>query len=415
MNFIKKINSIINIGFLSPRFTPSSSPALPDAPDALSASPPFAVFFRLFIILSALFIVTGPAAITDINHANAAGRPDSKNIAVTFELKPELSANEGEITLGDICLIKISPGFKIDADKVSEIKMGFTPAPLVKRRIHKFEVDNIIGQKLEFPNGCTYLITGSDYCVINTFAGGETKRNSKNYHTSNSHDTNKQLKIDLEKKISALFIERYFEKYKLGPNDKIISTITFGLNRAAINRILSYNELKIDMLSYKASAATIAVKYEAELIAKLYAKIIRKTTTAVAAEKIPKNSIIDINKIKTSEIEIIAEKYHELFLIDDAIEDNEELSRAAKNNLEFSKNITAGEIIKKSFLKKKLLVKAGQIVDLYIKTNRASMSISASASKSGGAGDIIEVINLKTRKKYQAVIVDEGLAEAISE
>jgi flagella basal body P-ring formation protein FlgA len=407
MNFIKKINSIINIGFSFPSFTPASILAV------LPALPSVAVSFRLFIILSALSIITGLAAITGINPADAAGRAAAGNIAVTLELKPKLSANEGEITLGDICLIKISPGFKIDADKTGRIKMGFAPAPLVERRIYKFEVDNIIRQKLEFPDGCTYLITGSDYCVINAFAGGETRRSAKNYNASDSLDLNKQLKINLEKKISALFIERYADKYKLGPGDKIISTITFGLNRAAVKRISSYDELKIDMLGYKASAATVAVKYEAELIAKLYAKIIRKTTAAVAAEKIPKNSIIDINKIKTSEIEIIAEKYHELFLINDIPEANEELVRAAENNLEFSKNIAAGEVIKKSFLKKKLLVKAGQIVDLYIKTSRSSMSISASASKGGGAGDIIEVINLKTRKKYKAVIVDEGAVESV--
>ncbi len=373
--------------------------------------------------LLSLSVLIISACITIISTVTPAGAGKSAPVraAITLELKPGLTANEGELTLGDICHIKIMPGFKIDSDKLNSIKMGFAPAPLVERRIHKFEVDNIIRQKLEFPDGYGYLITGSDYCLIKTFAGGETnagkKINSGAYSHNNNKNTgidlNKQLKINLEKKISALFIERFTDKYKLGPNDGIISTISFGLNRAAAKKILSYDEVEIDILTYKASAATIAVKYETELIAKLYAKIIRRTTAAAANEKIPKNSIIDINKIKTSEIEIIAEKYHELFLINHTPEINEELIEAVENNLEFTKNIAAGEIIKKRYLKKKLLIKAGQIVDLYIKNSRSSMSISASASKGGGAGDIIEVINLKTRKKYKAVIVDEGLVESV--
>ncbi len=404
MNFIKKINSIINIGF---SFHGYKFITLP-------------MYSNLLLSLSALILFACIIIIAAVTPA-AARQTASGAVAITLELKPELSANEGEITLDDICHIKITPGFKIDSDKVSCIKMGFAPAPLVERRIHKFEVDNIIRQKLEFPDGYGYLITGSDYCVIKTFAGGETNAGNEIHSDAHNHkhnkntgiDLNKQLKINLEKKIGALFIERYAEKYKLGPNDSIISTISFGLNRAAVKKISSYDQVKIDILTYKASAATIAVKYEAELIAKLYAKIIRRTTVAAAAEKISKNSIIDINKIKTSEIEIIAEKYHELFIINDTPENNEELIEAAQNNLEYTKNIAAGEIIKKRYLKKKLLIKAGQIVDLYIKTSRSSMSISASASKSGGAGDIIEVINLKTRKKYQAVIVDEGLVESV--
>ena len=406
MNFIKKINSIINIGF---SFLRNEFKFIT-----------VTINLNLSLSLSALILFACIIIIAAVTPA-AARQTASGGAAITLELKPELSANEGEITLADICHIKITPGFKIDSDKVSGIKMGFAPAPLVERRIHKFEVDNIIRQKLEFPHGYGYLITGSDYCVIKTFAGGETNAGNEihsgahNYkHNKNTgSDLSKQLKINLEKKISALFIERCAEKYKLAPNDSIISTIGFGLNRAAVKKISSYDQVEIDILSYKAAAATIAVKYEAELITKLYAKIIRRTTAAAAAEKIPKNSIIDINKIKTSEIEIIAEKYHELFIINDTPENNEELIKSAENNLEFTKNIAAGEIIKKRYLKKKLLVKAGQIVDLYIKTSRSSMSISASASKGGGAGDIIEVINLKTRKKYQAVIVNEGLVESV--
>lgn len=408
MSFIKKINSIINIGF---SFLRNEFKFIT-----------VTINLSLSLYLSVLIIITGIIIILIVIPASAR-QTAAGGIAITLELKPELTANEGEITLNDICHIKIMPGFKIDLDKVSGIKMGFAPVPLVERRIHKFEVDNIIRQKLEFPDGYGYLITGSDYCIVKTFAGGETNAGKKihsgayNHNNNNNNNTgidlNKQLKINLEKKISALFIERFTDKYKLGPNDGIISTISFGLNRAAAKKILSYEEVEIDILTYKASAATIAVKYETELIAKLYAKIIRRTTTAAANEKIPKNSIIDINKIKTSEIEIIAEKYHELFIINHAPEINEELIEAVENNLEFTKNIAAGEIIKKRYLKKKLLIKAGQIVDLYIKNSRSSMSISASASKGGGAGDIIEVINLKTRKKYKAVIVDEGLVESV--
>lgn len=412
MNFIKKINSIINIGF---SFLINEFKFI-TIPINLKLSLPLPSLLSLSVlIISACGIVS--AALIPA----AAGQSAPVRAAITLELKSGLTANEGELTLGDICHIKITPGFKIDSNKVSGIKMGFAPAPLVERRIHKFEVDNIIRQKLEFPHGYGYLITGSNYCLIKTFAGGETNAkngihsgaHSHHYNKNTGSDLNKQLKINLEKKISALFIERFTDKYKLGPNDSIISTISFGLNRAAAKKILSYEEVEIDILTYKASAATIAVKYETELIAKLYAKIIRRTTAATACEKIPKNSIIDINKIKTSEIEIIAEKYHELFIINHTPENNEELIKAAENNLEFTKNIAAGEIIKKRYLKKKLLIKAGQIVDLYIKTNRSSMSISASASKGGGAGDIIEVINLKTRKKYKAVIVDEGLVESV--
>ena len=41
------------------------------------------------------------------------------------------------------------------------------------------------------------------------------------------------------------------------------------------------------------------------------------------------------------------------------------------------------------------------------------MSFYATASKDGGAGDTIEVVNPKTRRKYLAVVTGAGEVEAV--
>mgnify|MGYP000980199677 CR=1 FL=1 len=329
---------------------------------------------------------------------------ESSAPALVFRLKPAFRAAAEDVRLGDICDIEAAPGYKTDIEKIKNIKLGCAPAPFVTRRIHKFEVDNILRLKLAMPAGSRYEVAGGDYCAVTAFAEGETDKKIKG-----------ELKANLESKIGALFYERYREEFRLGETDKIASTISFGLDRHAVKKIASRDEVAIDILSYKASAAVVEVKYEAEIIAKLRVKIMRKTTVAAAGENFPKNSVIDINKIKTREIEIFAEKYHELFLIEGVggAESNAELADAAAQGLELTRSMAAGEAIKKSFLKKKLLVKAGQRVILYIEKGGAAMSFYATASKDGGAGDTIEVVNPKTRRKYLAVVTGPGEVEAV--
>lgn len=349
-----------------------------------------------------LFLCAGPSLAAPIEARMA---PDeSAGPALVFKLKPSFRAAGEEIRLGDICDIETAPGYKTDIEKIKNIKMGYAPPPFVARRIRKFEVDNILRLKLAMQAGSRYEVAGGDYCAVTAFAEGETDKKLKS-----------ELKAGLESKISGLFHERYREEFRLGETDKIVSTISFGLDRHAVKKISSRDEVSIDILSYKASAAIVEVKYEAELITKLRVKIMRRTTVAAALENMPKNSVIDIYKIMTREIEIFAEKYHELFLIEGVggAESNAELANAAAQGLELTRSMAAGEAIRKSFLKKKLLVKAGQRVILYIEKGGAAMSFYATASKDGGAGDTIEVVNPKTRRKYLAVVTGPGEVEAV--
>lgn len=363
----------------------------------LTASAFFASAFFLALPLCAVTALAAPfeARVTP---------GESSSPALVFKLKPAFRAAGEDVRLGDICDVQAAPGYKTDIEKIQNIKMGCAPAPFVTRRIHKFEVDNIIRLKLAMPAGSRYEVAGGDYCAVTAFAEGETDKKIKG-----------ELKVNLESKISGLFYERYRDEFRLGETDKISSAISFGLDRHAVKKIASRDEVAIDILSYKASAAIVEVKYEAELIAKLRVKIMRRTTVAAVSENFSKNSVIDINKIKTREIEIFAEKYHELFLIEGGCgaESNAELANAAAQGLELTRSMAAGEAIKKSFLKKKLLVKAGQRVILYIEKGGAAMSFYATASKDGGAGDTIEVVNPKTRRKYIAVVTGPGEVEAV--
>ena len=359
-----------------------------------------AAFFATAFVC-ALFVCAGTSLAAPFETRVAPG--ESAKPALVFKLKPSFRAVGEEIRLGDICDIAAASGYKADMEKIKNIKMGYAPPPFVARRIHKFEVDNIIRLKLAMPAGSRYEVAGGAYCAVTAFAEGETDKKLK-----------RELKAGLESKINGLFYERYREEFRLGENDKIVSTISFGLDRHAVKKIASRDEVSIDILSYKASAAIVEVKYEAELITKLRVKIMRRTTAAAAGENFAKNSVIDINKIKTCEIEIFAEKYHELFLIEGGCaESNAELAKAAAQKLELSKNLAAGEAVRKSFLKKKLLVKAGQRVILYIEKGGTAMSFYATASKGGGAGDTVEVVNPKTRRKYLAVVTGAGEVEAV--
>ena len=358
-----------------------------------------AFFATAFVCV--LFVCAGPALAAPFEAGAAPG--ETSKPALVFKLKPAFRAAGEEIRLGDICDIEAAPGYKTDMEKIKNIKMGYAPPPFVARRIHKFEVDNILRLKLAMPAGSRYEVSGGAYCAVTAFAEGETDKKLKS-----------ELKAGLESKISGLFHERYREEFRLGENDKIVSTISFGLDRHTVKKIASRDEVSIDIVSYKASAAIVEVKYEAELITKLRVKIMRRTTAAAACENLPKNSVIDINKIKTCEIEIFAEKYHELFLIEGGCaESNAELANAAEQKLELTRSLAAGEAVRKSFLKKKLLVKAGQRVILYIEKGGTAMSFYATASKDGGAGDTIEVVNPKTRRKYPAVVTGAGEVEAV--
>lgn len=366
-----------------------------------SILPSAAAFFAPAFVC-ALFLCAGPALAEPFEVRVPPG--ESTRPALVFKLKPSFRAAGEEIRLGDICDIQAAHGYKTDIEKIKNIKMGYAPPPFVVRRIHKFEVDNILRPKLAMPAGSRYEVAGGAYCAVTAFAEGETDKKLKS-----------ELKAGLESKISGLFYERYREEFRLGETDKIVSTISFGLDRHAVKKIASRGEVSIDILSYKASAAIVEVKYEAELITKLRVKIMRRTTAAAALENMPKNSVIDINKIKTCEIEIFAEKYHELFLIEGGrgAESNAELANAAAQKLELTKTLAAGEAVRKSYLKKKLLVKAGQRVILYIEKGGTAMSFYATASKDGGAGDTIEVVNPKTRRKYLAVVTGAGEVEAV--
>lgn len=362
--------------------------------------------FRLIFpgkILICVFLSLASAFFPAFRNQVLARDGDPAETALVFELKPSFQAAAERITLGDICDIKPAPGFKADTGRIASISMGFAPARFVERRVHKFEVDNILRQKLSMPAGSRYEIAGAAFCAVTASAEGGT-------------DPRKLagLKAALEEKIGALFAERYRDEFELGETDRIVAKIGFGLDRAALGRIAGRGEVKIDIASYKASAALVEVRYETELLAKLRVRITRRTEAAAAGEALLKNTAVDLAKIKTREIEIFAEKYNELFLTrGGGAENNAELARAERDGLEFARNVAPGEAIKKGFLKKKLLVRAGQRIILYVERGGSAMSFNATASRDGGAGDTIEAVNPRTRRKYRAVVTGEGEAEAI--
>jgi len=349
--------------------------------------------FLIFISCLALMLSCRPAAAAQ-----------AKAAALGIVLKSNVKAAAGEICLGDICDFETAPGFKIDIEKIKNIQLGFAPPPFVERRIYRFEIENAVRRKLEFPQGGGYAIGGADYCRVTSFAGGETDEKAKG-----------RLKEELEKKIGELFIKKYGEEFEIGAKETIAVFLTRGFGREAVKKLTGSGEVKIDIIGYNASAAEISVLPESGPPLKISAKITRKTTAAAARENMPKNSVIDVNKIMTCEIEIFAEKYGELFLIDDSVENDRELVKIAAEGLELIRNVRAGEVLKKSFFNKKILVKAGQTIVLYLRKSRSSVSFSATASKNAGAGDIIEAVNPKTRKKYRAVVTGEGAAETVED
>jgi len=362
------------------------------------------IFKKELSINKIFFIVISCFAFLLCGHRAEAGQKADtvKTPALGIKLKSYVKTPAGEICLGDICDFKTEPGFKIDLEKIKNIQLGFAPPPFVERRIYKFEVENAIRGKLEFPSGCGYSIGGADHCKVTSFAGGETDDKAKSI-----------LKKELENKICELFIKKYSGEFEIGAKDKITVSITGGLGREAVKKLTASAKAKIDIIDYKSSAANIAVSTENRAPLKLTAKITRKTPVAAASENLSKNTVIDMNKIMTREIEIFAEKYGELFLINDSIENDRELSKIAAEGLELIRNVRAGEILKKSFFNKKILVKAGQTIVLHLRNKRSSISFSATASKNAGEGDIIEAVNPRTRKKYKAVVSGEGTAEAV--
>jgi|GEM_PF-6667047 len=352
----------------------------------------------LFIFI--LFIIFFPRALYAA--ADDASISGVANPAVFITIKPRTEVSSDIIYLKDVCDVKLAAGFFVDISKILSIEIGASPSAFNARKLYPYEIKNILSSRLKLPKGAYYCMKGAEFCVISAYNRSHTDKKTAGL-----------VKREIEKAIAALFMKKYGEKFNIDADATISVALTCGLNASFVKKFLGNEEVKIDILDYKSGMANISVCSRKNVLAKLYARIMRSAIAAVALEDIEKGSLINLNKITTREIEIYAEKHSELYLVSAApVSGFADLLKDSRNGCEIARNIQAGGLIYKRFVHKKFAIAAGQRIRMSVYNGNSTMAFDAIAEQSGSLGDEISVINPRTRKKYRALVTGDGEAES---
>jgi len=302
--------------------------------------------------------------------------------AFEIEIQKEVEVSSAEIYLGEIAQIKAP---ELSDSALSELKnlvFKSSPGPGYQKRLSRVLVDLSI-QNLDYKKSQFKLRMPATVIVrrrSRVITEDEISRLVKDY-----------LKTELDFKAEDILIES-----KSSTHNIEIAAGDYQI-KVAENQNLSLPDINLKLEIWQNDKKIRSLFYPVKV------KLLLKVLTA-------DKSLKSNSKINKSDFSIREQK-----ISGDPTEVIQSWSEVDFNNVQLSRRLKKGEILKSNYLKTPYVVKWGQKLHLKVEVNNIKVSTFVEAKERGKIGEIITVENLNSGYQFQVEVVSPTEVKMISD
>jgi len=302
--------------------------------------------------------------------------------AFEIEIQKEVEVSSAEIYLGEIAQIKAP---ELSDSALSELKnlvFKSSPSPGYQKRLSRVLVDLSI-QNLDYKKSQFKLRMPATVIVrrrSRVITEDEISRLVKDY-----------LKTELDFKAEDILIES-----KSSTHNIEIAAGDYQI-KVAENQNLSLPDINLKLEIWQNDKKIRSLFYPVKV------KLLLKVLTA-------DKSLKSNSKINKSDFSIREQK-----ISGDPAEVIQSWSEVDFNNVQLSRRLKKGEILKSNYLKTPYVVKWGQKLHLKVEVNNIKVSTFVEAKERGKIGEIITVENLNSGYQFQVEVVSPTEVKMISD